>query len=260
MTGYNRYSLGTGMMGERWRGKRAVWAHSRTVLSVTVVLALGVSCAVNRASHSPLETALSAPPAVDNGLVYGIPCQPPCWQNILPGESAAQDVEREVERLLAGGAAYSVRSSGENYHIRTSSTSEGSHGIVYVLVDDGIVTSIRSNVAFDYYANTLVEQVGEPEAIYRPGGRGACHGCEGEDPLGFATHLLYPSKGLWFMALPSQGCICPETRVTAFCYYAPMSLEDVMKDDYLTRLCGVQLHGVREDLLEWSGFGKPYGP
>ena len=74
--------------------------------------------------------------------------------------------------------------------------------------------------------------------------------------------LLYPTQGLWFwLKTPygGTGCICPEMKVIYFCYYAPVSMQEAMKDNYLANLCSPGLIDVaEEDLVEWHGFGGGY--
>ena len=66
----------------------------------------------------------------------------------------------------------------------------------------------------------------------------------------------------WFLALvpvSGMGCICPEMEVTAFCYYAPMSMQEALTEGLLAGLCASTLTDVtQEDLLEWHGFGGGY--
>jgi len=76
------------------------------------------------------------------------------------------------------------------------------------------------------------------------------------------VHLLYPNQGLWFLTLvplSGLGCICPEMKVVSFCYYAPISMQEALDNNYLANLCTDVLTGItEEDLAEWHGFGGGY--
>ena len=68
---------------------------------------------------------------------------------------------------------------------------------------------------------------------------------------GLAFLILVPGSGL--------GLICPEMKVTVFCYYAPLSMEAALADDYLANLCSiVPKSSAPVDLVEWQGFGPGY--
>ena len=47
----------------------------------------------------PATTCTPVPTVVELGSAYGIPCKPPCWQGLIPGESTSQEVERGMERM-----------------------------------------------------------------------------------------------------------------------------------------------------------------
>ena len=255
-----------------------------TILAIVFLMFLANSCTGEESQTSsprptfvPPPTYTPIPTVVEPGLAYGIPCKPPCWQNLIPGESTSQDVEREMERLRVSEWAYSVVGVVEggrgDYHVRPSPFTIG--GSIHVKIEEDTITRIMGNVLFDYHVGTLVEQLelGGPEGLYIVGGSGGCDSCEEWEPAPadnvpgthgryHPVHLLYPNKGMWFLMLVplnGWGCICPEMEVVAFCYYDPVSMEEALKDNYLQELCGAQLSGViEEDLTEWHGFGGGY--
>jgi hypothetical protein len=142
-------------------------------------------------------------------------------------------------------------------------------GTIYLHFRNNVLQKIDGRVEFYYSLGNLVEQFGGPEGIWLSEG-GPCSSCEGwkpPEPLGapvqsLSTHLLYPSQGLWFLVLvpvDGTGCLCPEMKVAAFCYYAPLSMHEALTDNYLANLCSSSLKGVtEEDLVEWHGFGGGY--
>ncbi|MCP4539891.1 MAG: hypothetical protein GY832_22355 [Chloroflexi bacterium] len=141
-------------------------------------------------------------------------------------------------------------------------------GGVFGLFENNVLERIDGNIEFYYSIGTLVEQFGNPERLYivSKGGTG-CSSCDEWEPptapvMNSPIHLLYPSQGLWFLMLvpmSGPGCICPEMKVTAFCYYPPVSMQEALSNNYLAGLCTSVLDGITEqDMSEWHGFGGGY--
>jgi hypothetical protein len=250
--------------------------QKRILASLMIVALVTTSCAALRGGmQTPvpfLSSELTYPPVptvVEPGLAYGIPCWPPCWQNLTPGKSTTQDADREMARLRASGWAYSVEGDYRGYTIRPSPDSI--HGTIFIKMKEGVVDRIMGNVLFDLPIGILIRRIGEPEALYVMGG-GKCNSCEeGSYGNGNLTaseleghgwhnpvHLLYPTQGMWFLMLSDRGgCICPEMKVVAFCYYTPLTVEEAL--EHLEDLCGAGLYNVRQErLIKWHGFGGGY--
>lgn len=248
-------------------------ARNGTTISVIILtMFLVTSCASGDLLSEP--TCTPVPTVVEPGLAYGIPCKPPCWRGLIPGRSTRQEAAQAMEELRTEGWADHIidgSSVGGGYSISPSPFT--SHGTIHVVIDDDTVTKIRGTTLLFYYpVGTLVEQFGDPEGLYVVAQGGTiCSSCEGWEPpyhpstsdeMSSPVHLLYPSQGLWFLALvptSGQGCICPKMKVVAFCYYSPRSMQEALSDNYLADLCAGTLTGVtEEDLVEWHGFGGGY--
>lgn len=220
-------------------------------------------------NQSPEETNTPVPTVVEPGLAYGIPCKAPCWRGLTPGISTRQDAAQAIEQLQRDGWADHIvdgSSVGGGYSISPSPFT--SHGTIDVVFKGDIVAEIRGSTLLFYYSiGSLVEQFGSPEGLYLvSGGGGSCSSCQGwalpDNPVqNVPVHLLYPSQGLWFLALvpyTGLGCLCPEMRVIAFCYYSPRSMIQALSDEDLITLSAA-LEGVHEEgLTEWHGFGGGY--
>lgn len=220
-------------------------------------------------TSTPYPISTPIPTVIEPGLAYGTPCKPPCWRGLIPGQSTRQDVAQAIEQASADGWAESIvdgSSVGGGYSISPSSFT--SHGTIDVTMENDVVATIgTSTLSFYYPIGSLVEQFGAPERLYLVS-RGAtvCSSCEDWEPgkpvPSIPVHLLYPNQGLWFLALIPEsglGCICPEMKVTSFCYYDPITLQDAFTDNYLADLCSSNLKNVAQnDLVEWHGFGGGY--
>jgi len=259
--------------------------YKTTIVVVILTMLLGTSCTGAKVTPSPVcrgpqtvppvptpePTTTPIPTVVEPGLAYGVPCRPPCWRGLIPGQSTRQEVAQAIEQMRAEGwAAYIINgsSAGGGYHIFPSLfTMQGS---IHVIMDGDIVKKIYGTTLFYYPIGNLVEQFGGPEGIYLVSSGTVCSSCEEWSPpdppdapvMSVPVHLLYPSQGLWFLALiplDGLGCICPEMKVVSFCYYAPVSMQEALNDNYLADLCAGTLAGVTEDnLVEWHGFGGGY--
>jgi hypothetical protein len=255
---------------------KTIW----TILTLSLLLSTTTTSCCNGKTHTPTPHLITATPettsirtsvptVVEPGLAYGTPCKPPCWRGLIPGQSTHQDVAQAIEQASADGWAESIvdgSSVGGGYSISPSSFT--SHGTIDVTMENDVVATIgTSTLSFYYPIGSLVEQFGAPERLYLVS-RGAtvCSSCEDWEPgkpvPSIPVHLLYPNQGLWFLALIPEsglGCICPEMKVTSFCYYAPITLQDAFTDNYLADLCSSSLKNVAQnDLVEWHGFGGGY--
>lgn len=183
---------------------------------------------------------------------------------MIPGQTTRQEAARAIEQLRASGWADRISEGPGGYSINPlPSTVEGSIGVD---VKNGLVNIINGRIIFDYSVGQMLEQFGEPEWLYIVGSGKRLQSCEGWQPPEVSmpsepVHVLYPKQGLWFLVLVPEnglGLICPEMRVTAFTYYSPRSVQEVLTDNDLTTLL-VALQGVTEqDLVKWHGFGPGY--
>ncbi len=228
-----------------------------------LVLLLTISCA----RGDTVSTAV--PTVVESGLAYGIPCKPPCWRGLVPGQSTRQEALRVIEQLHTEGWADHIvdgGSVGGGYSVSPSPFT--GQGTIYLTIENNVVTKIRSSTLLFYYPiETLIEQFGEPEGLYLVHkGSTICSSCEEWEPLpewemSLPIHLLYPDQGLWFLALApvsAGGCICPRMEVASFCYFSPRSMQEALNDEYLTTLFVALKGATEEDLVEWHGFGGGY--
>jgi hypothetical protein len=205
------------------------------------------------------------PTVVEPGLAYGEPCRPPCWREMIPGKTTRQEAARAIELLRVSGWASRIHEGPAGYSIDPlPSTLEGSIGVDF---KDDRVNIIDGTIIFDFSAGKMIDQFGEPEGLYIvTKSRMTKETCETwkspeSHPMSSPVHVLYPKQGLWFLVLVplnGLGLICPEMKVTAFGYYSPRSISEMLVDKDLTDLI-VALQGAKEqDLAKWHGFGSGY--
>ncbi len=211
------------------------------------------------------------PTVVDPGLAYGTPCEPPCWWGMVPGQSTHEDADQAKEQIRDSGWGHCIGGSDLGFGVMPSPWPCDQAPDILVTCDDDVIDAIRGPIGFYYPVGTLVEKFGSPERLYHEApGATICSSCEEGKRLeppseivpSSSVGLFYPSQGLLFwMLVPDleSGCICPEMKVTAFCYYAPISMQQALTDDCLLKLCSSPRREITEnDLIEWHGFGGGY--
>lgn len=232
----------------------------RVALALAIVLLFGTTCTSNTVTPTPIPTV------VEPGLAYANSCKPPCWQGLVPGQSTGKEAEKSMEQLRASGWASHIDGDPSGgYDIRPSPYTH--MGSIQMTISNDTVRRIYGTIRFDYSVGKLTEQFGDPEWLYVVNGVGkaqrSCADWQAPNiPVPSApVHVLYPQQGLWFLILVPEnglGLICPEMKVTAFAYYPPRSIGEVLTDKDLTTLI-VALSGVKEqDLTKWHGFGGGY--
>jgi hypothetical protein len=231
---------------------------------------LDPSSTVSPVARKPSEpTRTPVPTVVDTGLAYGMPCKPPCWQGLTPGESTRQEASQVLNGLVERGQVIHV-TEGDSYFIVYSEASVPYRvPAVSGLLEEDTVVRVLGAVEFYYPVETLVESFGAPEGVTPISGGSSCSSCEELEPPEYPqwgtrhnriVGFLYPTQGLCFIVLAdSRGCICPWMPATIFCYYAPMTIEDAFAGNRLDDLC-ITPPGdfAQEDLVEWHGFGGGY--
>jgi hypothetical protein len=248
-----------GLPGFRTRASRAMISRNRASGLVVILMSLllaAVCCTVG-----DTETPYPFPPWP---TVLATPCEPPCWEGLVPGRTTREEASRILEQLPV------VSSGPRGFTV----VPQRSGPRVLGLYEGDVLQVMFGGVHSRYTLGQVVEQFGRPEGFYMFGGQVSARprdiSCEGwrpsDQPQGgaFPFDVLYPSRGLQFMVLRdfnAAGLICPEMRVVAFCYYAPVSMHEALTDNYLADLCRVNLRldGVTEaDLIEWRDFGAKW--
>ncbi len=246
-----------------------------TIFLFAFMMLIITSCSIkedtNRpAGPTPTPEPTWIPPAlvIDTGLAYGIPCKPPCWQGLVPGKTTHQEAVKILEEFVANGELDHITDYPTGIHAFVTSNNSD---VVFVSFEDDVLRSIEGNVNFYYPLKSLIEQFNPPEGLYlidqdtESISQQSCQEWTPPEPvdspvMSDPVHLLYPELGAHFIMLqPIIGgeFICPEMRVVHFCYYEPLSMSEVLQDNFLSDLCGVPKPTERE-LIKWHGFGDGY--
>jgi hypothetical protein len=179
---------------------------------------------------------------VDKSVLTDLPCAPPCWQGITPGDQVMED---EIVQLLnimpsvdhvwqpiSGTIAWYWKRGGANSIYRFGTT----------------VNNISLSFNFRLTVAEIVEKYGIPEAVNW-----------GPPPLPEESHtfmnLFYPTLGLQFITEVStrfEPTIESSTRVSGATYFGP---EDSL-ESWLDALELQDNRALRATLQPWPGYGK----
>ena len=213
--------------------------------------------------------ACGGPPVyVDRGLAQGIPCQPPCWEGLVPGISTEEEVRQTLERLQRSGQIppYDEASGPRQAMFRIGPNWEGG---IEILTENGRLALILGEVAFDLDAQQLIGRLGAPQAVGRAqlGVETPC-ACTAEHANITPGHsypnrtsiVFYPEKGVAFtIVIPPKdaGCICPYMKVLGFTYTPPMTTA-LEQWQYRTDFLLYSSTVPEADIAPWHGFGPGY--
>jgi hypothetical protein len=207
----------------------------------------------------------------DISLKTHIPCAPPCWQNIIPGVSNADDVRLKlesnpfveistikysiVEEIEPSLIAISWQAPGKDYIYLQNGIiwqMEGRHNFIYLR--GGKVLRIEVGLNGEITLAEIIEKYGPPERVYARVGAA--------DFYWYHMAFDYPAYGLRLRSFSPVNpkevesgtiSVVGEMRITEACYYAPVSsLEEALREIFL--LTPDQIAKYMVDSQEWQGF------
>jgi hypothetical protein len=159
-------------------------------LGVLLIVLSGCRCAETLPSQ--FLPSVQDPAGVDRSLLTGEPCEPPCWQGLVPGESTTGDVLATLEDLPFADSDSILFSTHEGFEnvVWLSSASDlqfaGSIGLHH-----GRVYHIFIRLEYELTLQELVAAMGEPAGYFVYDSLppdGVCHTYE--------IHFVWPEHGL----------------------------------------------------------------
>lgn len=190
-------------------------------------------------------------------------CLPPCWESLVPGVSAEDDVVRVLKELKTQHRlnSYAQINVG-NYLAHLPSGVE-----IQIGLQNNQVYWITGRL-YDatYPVAEVIDQFGNPESYLADSVSSEEVGCSEWNsveaypvPRGPAGFLVYASQGLTFRVRKSErwpGLICPDVLVTEFDYYEPRPLDSIFEEDGRPATSGLP-YGP-ENMIPWHGYGDGY--
>jgi hypothetical protein len=222
-------------------------------MSKTIVV---VSCLAVTAGVIAACVGCGEPPQVDNSLLTGEPCEPPCWQGLMPGESTEHDLAALLdasEQVDAGSLRRESTGCGEvtywrNPETLSSFSPPSGWTSSYACTSDKVLKVVMEYLAYEVELQQLLDNYGAPDALRaQPAGIP-------ERPY-VEVNLYYPARGLMCqLELATEDePLQPETRVVRAWYFEPTSLESLADPGSGVPFPPAEF--ASDALQEWPGYG-----
>jgi hypothetical protein len=197
---------------------------------------------------------------LDSGLFSDKPCKAPCWQNLTPGQSTSDDVDRFLEGLSTRdwpGRLDKVADTGCRSIRLTDRAGTEVNAVADLYVEDGKLAFVSSNPFLGPTLKQVINHFGSPNyfkaVLYR-----------GFDADYYVLEIYYPAQGVAFHVSVNEedrGRIKSNMRVNTIEYFPPGNLISYLTARYSCNMG--QTFAIRlaqaevKDLIQpWSGFGQ----
>jgi hypothetical protein len=195
------------------------------------------------------------PPPVDRSLLTGEPCQPPCWQGLMPGVSTEDQVNEFlrtspfVQRttIYRGRVTRSGEMAGVSIDWLSTANVQGAHAVNSFRVEGGVLRDIIVYLDSKATLKELLEVYGPPD--------GFSAGLTGVESTRVDVVLLYPEHGfIAFLSLPAHDpSLQPDSVLSWLWYFRAAPLDRFL---VLTREVGFFSGSVEvESFWSWEGYG-----
>ena len=164
---------------------------------------------------------------MEPNFLGGASCAPPCWQQIVPGESGVEEALNALSDPNVVKEGTLVNRTSNEYSFQLQTGGSGNIG-----VQNEIVRYIRLHVRqdFDITIEEVVTALGAPDSVYVQSNIP-----EEGGPTSYVIELLYPQKGVYARVLcnppdgssqvPGQGVtLDPRSQIQLLVFSAPPSL------------------------------------
>ena len=181
----------------------------------------------------------------DNSLLTGTPCEPPCWQDIIPGKTTSTEAIELLKKspfvdqesldqfgsVDAGGATWWWRVPGKRLQPKISWVHDTVIEIVQGLTVEITIEEILSTYGPPEFVT--VDPGGIPENAY------------------WIVRLHYPAQGLSLYSYATS--IEDSTTIEVAEYYIPVSADERKSD------LADKFQYSEQDFFEWAGYGEIQG-
>lgn len=202
----------------------------------------------------------SHPKNLNSGLLNGKPCSPPCWQELTPGISDEEAVDKFLNGLRQEDWPErdyrDIQPVGCTSIALTDQPGLYVNRLVRLYVKNQRLILIESSVEEKITLGKIVERFGNPEYIE------AIHAI-GPDAHTYFLSVYYPSIGLKLDLRVSNemlGKVLPEMVVNYVEYYPPGGIANYFSNDYACWVADEEIEDAIQPYLKqiqpWMGFGE----
>lgn len=174
----------------------------------------------------------------DTSLISGEPCSAPCWNGIVPGETAWRDAVRIIQRddRFANGEEREDDSGAVGYLWQTTN---GASCCQMASRDGEVVSVILLALAPEMVLGDVIEKIGEPQYLI---------GQAVSDDQAYLT-LVYPSLDtlLTVFVEGAGGALSETSEIISVFYLAERDMQDVLRTTPLYEWEGYQSFAYYND-------------
>ena len=192
---------------------------------------------------------------VDDSLLTGSPCKPPCWQGLTPGVSTEDQVNEflrsspfvQRSTIYRARVARGAEMAGVSIDWLSTANVQGAHAVNSFRVQHGVLRDLMVYLDSKATLKQLLDVYGAPAAFSA--------GRTGVEFTRVDVVLLYPEHGfIAFLALDAyHPSLHPDSTLSKVWYFETAPLDEFLE---LTREVGFFSGSVGVDSFrDWEGYG-----
>lgn len=181
-------------------------------------------------------------------------CEPPCWNEIVPGQSDSTAVRTALQNLMfidqTSSRNQEFAESAEEYSFYRV-VAQGGELLIYLRDDRVVWVDIRAVMTGETIAD-LIDRLGAPEGVFAE--------YDGVENVKYIVYLFYPSKGATYAVYdrPQGSTLQDEDRIEAdmiltdATFAVPDTLQAMLADMQVKE---GRIQCIQDHLQPWSGYG-----
>lgn len=195
---------------------------------------------------------------IDSGLFSQSMCKPPCWQNLTPGLSSAEDLDQFVKSLESHGWRELVYRRKQSECLwRRIVVLDNSRLVDFYLVDEKLTFINQSVTPPEITLQQVVFQYGSPQYFQSVISIG-------HEVDVYAVEVYYPNLGMAFVISPPSGDlnqILPDMPIRSIQYFPVGDMKSYLTGKYACDFGYDIAANMADDEIakyvqEWLGFGE----
>ena len=188
---------------------------------------------------------------VDQSLLTGEPCPPPCWQRLTPGVSTQEDVlDYIAESSYVGDHYREAHAVGTTIWWQSILDGRSLDTYNFLATRHGTLSVMMIYLDYEVTLEDLLAKYGPPEKVraeWSSGGSAVA-----------LVNLYHPTQGfmLQLEVIPSDGYheVLPQTKVVRVWYFPPAPLEALPKLRFFIPFPSREY--MDTELQDWQGYGR----
>ena len=188
----------------------------------------------------------------DNSLIKNSQCKPPCWNDLMPGETTFDDALQIVKELsdIDQAEIAEIEHPWKIFNkqiwfsiIREELlTTKRTNGALYFINDRLAAVLLQLNVGVTF--GEMVEMGGEPDVIVSL-----------QHPEAILVEAILPSRGISFEFYGRSDQFSAETKIDNVMFFDPLHYEQLL-DAEMFSLGDYGADDTKKIMHPWNGYGS----